>query len=84
MAKSPLQTCVGSELARHCYELIPQARPWTEFLRRSTRRLIYRAKRRLDCQAVIQMTADLLAQRDPAGEVRGVLMLIAEMATAQP
>jgi hypothetical protein len=75
--------CVGIELARHWYELIPQARPWTELLRRTRRRLIYRAKRWLNRQAVMQMTTDLLAQRDPAGEVLQWLRLIAEMATAK-
>jgi hypothetical protein len=75
--------CVGTELARHWYELIPQSRPWTELLRRSRERLIYRAKRWLNRQAVIQMTADLLAQRDPAGEVLQWLTLIADMATAK-
>jgi hypothetical protein len=75
--------CVGTELARHWYELIPQALPWPGLLRRTRRRLIYRAKRWLNRQAVMQMTADLLAQRDPAGEVLHGLTLIAEMATAK-
>jgi hypothetical protein len=75
--------CVGTELARHWYELIPQARPWTELLRRSKRRLIYRAKRWLNRQAVMQMTADLLAQRDPAAEAIKWLTLIGEMASAK-
>ena len=44
--------------------------------------LIYRAKRWLNRQAVMQMTTDLLAQCDPAGEVLQWLTLIAEMATA--
>ncbi len=35
--------CVGTELARHWYGLIPQAHPWSELLRRTRRRLIYRA-----------------------------------------
>ena len=74
--------CVGTELARHWYELIPQARPWPELLRRTRRRLTYRAKRWLNREAVLQMTADLLARRDPVGEVLQWLMLIAEMATA--
>ena len=37
--------CVSTELSRHWYELIPQNRPWTELLRRTRRRLTYRAKR---------------------------------------
>ena len=75
--------CVGAELAHHWYELIPQTRPWPELLRRTRRRLIYRAKRWLNREAVLQMTTDLLAQRDPAGEVLQWLRLIAEMATAK-
>ena len=75
--------CVGTELARHWYELIPQTRLWPELLRRTRRRLIYRAKRWLNREAVMQMNADLLAQRDPAGEVLQWLTLIAEMATAK-
>ena len=75
--------CVGTELAHHWYGLIPQARPWTELLRRTRRRLNYRAKRWLNRQAVMQMTADLLSQRDPAGEVLQWLTLLAEMATAK-
>ena len=46
--------CVGTELARHWYELILQARPWPELLRRTRRRLIYRASAgsiaRLSCR----------------------------------
>jgi hypothetical protein len=52
-------------------------------VRRTIRRLIYRAKRWLNRQAVMQMTADLLAQRDPEGEVLRWLRLITEMATAK-
>ena len=37
--------CVGTVLARHWYELVPQAGPWPELLRRTKRRLIYRAQR---------------------------------------
>ena len=58
--------CVGTAPAHHWYELIPQTRPWPELLRRTRRRMIYRAKRWLNRQAVMQMTAELLAQRDSA------------------
>ena len=76
------ELCVGTELARHWYALIPQVRPWPELLRRTKRRLIYRAKRWLNREAVMQMTAELLAQRDPAGEMLQWLAPIAGMATA--
>jgi hypothetical protein len=61
--------CVGSELARHLYELIQQGLPLAGALATVQTALIFRAKRWLNPQAVMQMTADLLAQRDPAGEV---------------
>ena len=61
----------------------PCAHPWPELLRRTRGRPIYRAKRWLNGESVMQMTADLLAQRDPAGEVLQWLTLIAEMATAK-
>jgi hypothetical protein len=61
--------CVGSVLARHWYELIPQRDPWPQLTRRAHRRLAYRAKRWLNRQAVEQMTISLLNERDPGGEV---------------
>jgi hypothetical protein len=74
--------CVGSVLARHWYELIPQCDPWPQLSRRARRRLVYRAKRWLNRQAVEQMTVELLSERDPAGEVLGWLEVIAGMARA--
>lgn len=78
------ELCVGSVLARHWYESIPQLIPWPAISRRGRQRLVYRAKRWLNRQAVQQMTATLLSERDPAGEVRSWLQVIAEMATAEP
>jgi hypothetical protein len=73
--------CVGTELARHRYELTPQPRPWSELLRRSKRRLIYRTKRWLNHAAIDEMTPELLAQRDPAGEVLSWLSVISQLVT---
>ena len=78
------ELCVGSVLARHWYELIPQSIPWPALSRRGRQRLVYRAKRWLNRQAVQQMTATMLSERDPDGEVRSWLQVIAEMAAAEP
>jgi hypothetical protein len=76
--------CVGSVLARHWYELVPQHVPWQSLSRRARRRLVYRAKRWLNRPAVDQMTATLLAERDSAGEVLEWLAVITQLATASP
>ncbi|HUQ69936.1 MAG TPA: hypothetical protein VM165_10455 [Planctomycetaceae bacterium] len=44
---------------------------WPTFSRRCRQRLLNLAKRTLNTQAVRHMTADLLAERDPVGEVLG-------------
>ncbi|MFZ1007344.1 MAG: hypothetical protein WAN65_10935 [Candidatus Sulfotelmatobacter sp.] len=74
--------CVGSVLARHWYELIPQREPWSQLSRRAHRRLVYRAKRWLNRQAVEQMTISLLNEHDPDGEILQWLEVIAGMARA--
>jgi hypothetical protein len=74
--------CVGSVLARRWYELVPQPDPWPALSRRARRRLVYRAKRWLNRQAVDQMTISLLNERDPCGEVLHWLEVIAGMAMA--
>ncbi|HTQ39651.1 MAG TPA: ATP-dependent endonuclease [Pirellulales bacterium] len=74
--------CVGSVLARHWYELILQYDPWPALSHRARRRLVYRAKRWLNRQAVGQMTVELLSERDPGGEVLQWLEVIAGMARA--
>ncbi len=75
--------CIGSVLAHYWYELIPQANPWTAISRRARRRLIYRAKRWLNRQAVDQMTIELLHERDPGGEILQWLKVISDMTTPQ-
>ena len=57
-------------------EAVAQARPawqavWPTLTHRARQRQIYRTKRLLNTEAVRHMTADLLAERDPAGEVIG-------------
>lgn len=63
---------------------VAQARPevqpiWSALSPRARRRLIYRTKRRLNTESVQHMTAELLAERDPAGEVVGWMRAIAEL-----
>ncbi len=72
--------CVAGNVARHWYELIPQTVAWPELKLRSRKRFEYRAKRWLNRHAVEQMTAELLRERDPTGEVVRWLATIAEMA----
>ncbi len=75
------EQCIDFNLARHWYELIPQATPWPEISRRARRRLICRAKRWLNRQAVDQLTVKLLEERDSEGKVLNWLAVIAELAT---
>jgi len=59
---------VAQRLVRYC----PQVNDaWPALSRRSRQRLLNRAKRLLNTLAVRHMTAALLAERDPAGEVLG-------------
>ena len=66
-------------LARSWYETNPACPAWDSLPRRTQRRLAGHAKRWLNTAAVEQMTAALLAERDPQGELIGWLMVIAEM-----
>lgn len=57
-------------------DAVAQARPewqavWPTLSYRARQRQIYRVKRLLNTEAVRHMTAELLAERDPAGEVIG-------------
>jgi len=70
---------VGEMVARHWYEQHASTLPWEQRSRRTRARLVHRAKRWLNSVAVDQMTANLLFERDPAGEVIGWLETIDEM-----
>lgn len=56
--------------------------PWESLTPRTRQRLTYRAKKWLNTKAVEHMTAELLAQRDPAGELVGWLSMIAALLEA--
>jgi len=66
-------------LARQRYEQSSPSLSWDCLTRRSQRRLSAQAKRWLNRVAVEQMTAELLAERDPAGELLGWLQIIQEL-----
>lgn len=54
---------------------------WPSLSRRSQERLIYHTKRRLNVETVQAMTTELLAERDPEGEVVTWLRTIASLLT---
>jgi len=56
-------------LARKRYEQSSPVLSWDLLTRRTQRRLSARSKRWLNRTAVQQMTAELLAERDPTGEL---------------
>ena len=70
---------VCSLIARHRYSQKPASQTWEDLPRRTQRRLATHAKRWLNTFAVQQMTAELLAERDPAGEALGWLHSIREL-----
>jgi hypothetical protein len=72
---------VSHLITRQRYELA--SIPWQELPSSKQRRLTARTKRWLNRVAVEHMTADLLAERDPRGEVLGWLGTIAELAGSQ-
>lgn len=63
--------CVGMVIARRWHESVPRSRYWDDLPLRKRRQFIYRAKRWLNTVAVEHMSADLLAEQDPDGEVLG-------------
>ncbi len=73
---------VSTMLARRRLEQEWPSLSWDELSRRAQRRLAASAKRWLNRVAVQQMTAELLAERDPAGELLGWLRKIGQLAPA--
>jgi hypothetical protein len=70
---------VCSLLAQHWYSQKPASQAWKGLPRRTQGRLAAHAKRWLNTIAVQQMTAEWLAERDPAGEALGWLHSIREL-----
>ncbi len=67
-------------VAEHVTRSLPHVSSlWPTMLPRHRQRLIYRTKRRLNTETVQHMTAELFAERDPAGEVVGWLRTIARL-----
>jgi hypothetical protein len=78
------QTDVADLAARHCYDCRPPEIPWRDLPPRARKRLRERAKHWLNYYAATRMTPERIAQRDPAGEIRGWLRTIAELAIRPP
>ena len=73
-------TAVAEMTARAIHDRDHPERPWDSLPYRSAKRRRERAKRLLNTQAVERMTAELLAKRDPQGEIAGWLETIAALA----
>ena len=71
---------VADLVARQCYERHVYALLWEELPPRSRKRWRNRVKKWLNTRAVERMTPQLLAERDPQGEVRSWLATIVRLA----
>lgn len=71
---------VGTMVAKKLYESGIVDKPWELLSRRSQSRMISRTKRWLNSAVVSQMTADLIEQRDPDGEIASWLTAIGQLA----
>ncbi|MBI1247730.1 ATP-dependent endonuclease [bacterium] len=71
---------VGTLVAKRRYENGLHDRPWELLTRRSQNRQTSRAKRWLNTTVASQMTADLIRQRDPDGEIATWLTTIGQLA----
>lgn len=69
-------------IARSMRDCHPHSVPWDQLPARARKRLRDKAKKWLNSLAVEHMTPERLAERDPSGEVRSWLMVIAELAGA--
>jgi hypothetical protein len=72
---------VADLVARLCYERQDHELPWDSLPGRARKRCREKAKRWLNRQALWQMSAAWLDERDPHGEVRSWLKAIVEMTT---
>ena len=57
---------------------------WNTLSRHQQRRLIYRVKRRLNSEAVLRMTPELLIERDPSEEILGWFRTITKLLRGFP
>ena len=74
--------CVAQLLVRGRLKEIHPRVPWESLSPRTRQRLSYRAKRWLNTRAVEHMTPELLAERDPAGEILEWLSTVAALLRA--
>ncbi|MCD0462488.1 ATP-dependent endonuclease [Roseiconus lacunae] len=71
--------CLSKLTARELYQQRPGETPWQLRARRSQSRMANRAKRWLCTVAVDHMTPQLLAERDPSGEILSWMLAINEI-----
>jgi hypothetical protein len=71
--------CVAQLTARQLYQQRPGEIAWQLRTRRAQNRMANRAKRWLNTKAVEQMSVELLAERDPDGEIMSWMSLIASL-----
>ena len=75
---------VAELVARQRYDRHGYPEPWEELSPRSRKRWRNRVKKWLNTRAVERMTPQLLAERDPQGEVRSWLATIVQLADGCP
>ena len=75
---------VARGVARQWFDRTAPNHTWSQLSRRAQLRFTNRAKRWLNTAAVEQMTPDLLAERDPHGEVSGWLSSISALRDRRP
>lgn len=71
--------CVAHLLVRSKLQRMQSRIHWEDLSPRTRQRLSSRAKNWLNTQAAEQMTPELLAERDPSGEVLGWFSIIAQL-----
>jgi hypothetical protein len=80
VSERPLAAMKRHLVAERCFLRQHPADRWGELSTRARRRLRNRAKSWLNTLAVDRMSVARFAERDPVGEIRGWLRIIAELA----
>jgi len=74
--------CVADLTAKRLYQIGINETPWELLSKRARSRLAYRAKRWLNTTVAGLMTAKLLRERDPRGEITSWLNAISQLANS--
>ena len=88
--RDTIRACLGLEISYGDFDDVPElvarafheagesSKEWREVDKETKAKKISRAKRRLNSECTLAMTPKMLDERDPSGEIRGWLGLIAE------